>query len=1645
MKRICLIIILLVLIVQFSSSYGQAVLFSEDFESGEIPLNWKQEFVKGAISWRYEDGGYTTTSHIDNSRLPIHAHGGNFNAMFQYQSTQNEATKLVTKKISALEFAVKPELHFYHAQVAWDHALEEDPPELSNDYLLVYYKTSATGAWKLLQSYTLATSDWVERIILLPENDLSADYYLAFEGETKWGWGACIDDIQIVETGIKQKALSEISVEQASDVPIGSGSKNNPVLRVNLKVTGNSGTFPLNSLTINSLNTSDEDIESGGVKLFLTRDAEFNADTQVGIGVSFSSGHATFTGLNYSLPTGYLYLWITYDIKQDAGHRDKVDGKTPVNGININGQTYFPQEKSPSGNRSILRTLASDDFESDLNWTLNGEFEYGSPMELGGSQGNPDPDEAFSGTHVIGTDLSGSGDYPGDYEKNLEKDQYNATSDTFDFTYYNDLSLRYMRYLNIGINDEVSIDVSADGGNTWKEVWINSGMILDDSWKLHEVDITALAARKKNVRVRYNIGTTNDYWQLSGWNIDDFSITGNYVTKDVGISRIISPIDGCEHTSNDAVTVMVKNFGAMDSYAVIPLQYTLGNSAPVKDTIKQVIPFGDSIQYTFKKKADLSVADLYILTITTKMNGDDDASNDALVKSLYVQPTINVDHTETFESKGGLWMPISPRQENWEWGTPGFGITPVSGTHLWMTRLLAFYPDNDSSFLESVCYNNQNHDRKMLELKYWLKSQKYKDGASVKYSTDNGLTWQLLDTLVSAWKWYDGAVESLHTQGWSGFTDGWVTARQILPNSITNASAMKFRLAFGSDADSSDIGLALDDFSIFVAPPDIGVSLIDSFANRCQYLNPHKVTVTIRNFGLNPVKKENPVIVGYDFNQEQMEIDTFNLANDLLPGHTVKHTFSKSVNNDAPGNYNISAYTLIEDDPYFYGNMNDSLSLDFEVLARPFTMLTDTISTREPDTVFIRPFYSDTYDYLWNDLSTGPVYDVEHNGWYHVLVTDARGNGCSSYDSSYVQLLFNDVGVESLISPYDDCGLSKNENIQVRIRNFGTDSIPSGTKVGLGYILNAGVPVRDTLLLSEALYSNKVIDYTITKSPVDLSGKGLYHFKIFASFSGDTIHNNDTLNKSIEIYGHPLVDIGPDTIVKALSYVLDAGPGFMIYSWDNEAITQTREISQSGTYWVRVKDGNQCENADTAFIWLKIRDVRPDGFSSPVSDCHFTTGEPVSMRILNSGTDTVPSGQHIDVQYQFNADSPVIESFDLSEPLFPGEFVIHTFSGEVDLMDTADYLFGALAVMENDIRKSNDTSEVIIYRYPKPAIDFGLAEVVNIQDIKFEIEAGYSPYYSYKWQDNFNEHLYTATHSGNYHVKATDTRTLCYDGDTVTVFLIYSDIGVTATTLPSEGCTGNFENVSVRIRNMGTSNIGKDAPIYVACDVNGERVSLDTLVRTINFVTNSNLDLILTSPVTINETGACEVTFYTIYEADMKPWDDTLVSPFNPLPSPLIDFGDLNGILNVDLPHVLDAGAGNKAYEWQDGSTDQSYTVTENGKYTVTVTGQNDCQSAKTVSINLSTGTGENLANGEDVSVYPNPGNGLFYVKINGTSEDDLVLRLINNQGQTVFIRQFTGSSSVPESFDVQNLSRGIYLIVIQGKDLLYQGKMIIQ
>ncbi|MCK4358697.1 MAG: choice-of-anchor J domain-containing protein, partial [Candidatus Cloacimonetes bacterium] len=154
-------------------------VLNEGFEGGVLPTGWTQEYVNGTVDWQYQNGG--------NYGNPPSAHTGSYNALFSYDSYDGYTTKLVTPE---LDLGAKTDytLTFWHAQVDYYGDWDE---------LHVYYKTSAAGAWTLLESYTTSVANWTERTIDLP-NPCST-YYIAFEGVANWGYGVCIDDVSVAE------------------------------------------------------------------------------------------------------------------------------------------------------------------------------------------------------------------------------------------------------------------------------------------------------------------------------------------------------------------------------------------------------------------------------------------------------------------------------------------------------------------------------------------------------------------------------------------------------------------------------------------------------------------------------------------------------------------------------------------------------------------------------------------------------------------------------------------------------------------------------------------------------------------------------------------------------------------------------------------------------------------------------------------------------------------------------------------------------------------------------------------------------------------------------------------------------------------------------------------------------------------------------------------------------------------------------------------------------------------------------------------------------------------------------------------------------------------------------------------------------
>jgi len=159
-----------------------------------------------------------------------------------------------------------------------------------------------------------------------------------------------------------------------------------------------------------------------------------------------------------------------------------------------------------------------DDFETDLGWTLNGEWEIDVPQGLGTAPG--DPGAAFSGSQVLGHDLSGLGTEPGDYEPESNE---SAASPSIDGTLFTDTEIKFRRRLNVVQGSFAYIDIRNSSGS-WVQVYGTpvSG-VQDSDWVDMNFNISSVADGNANLQVRFRERSHLAGSFASGWNIDDLT------------------------------------------------------------------------------------------------------------------------------------------------------------------------------------------------------------------------------------------------------------------------------------------------------------------------------------------------------------------------------------------------------------------------------------------------------------------------------------------------------------------------------------------------------------------------------------------------------------------------------------------------------------------------------------------------------------------------------------------------------------------------------------------------------------------------------------------------------------------------------------------------------------------------------------------------------------------------------------------------------------------------------------------------------------------------------------------------------------------------------------------------------------------
>jgi len=164
-----------------------AQVLTENFDALALPAGWSNEYVpeSGSVDWQFVDENSPNAA-FAVPPLTVTPRNGTGMAAFWSNNYNGDATKLVspTMDLSILPSQV---LTFYYTNNDWGG---------DQDELRVYYKTSAAGAWQLISELTQSTGvSWTEVNIVLPNP--SADYYVAFEGTSGYGYGVTVDDLVI--------------------------------------------------------------------------------------------------------------------------------------------------------------------------------------------------------------------------------------------------------------------------------------------------------------------------------------------------------------------------------------------------------------------------------------------------------------------------------------------------------------------------------------------------------------------------------------------------------------------------------------------------------------------------------------------------------------------------------------------------------------------------------------------------------------------------------------------------------------------------------------------------------------------------------------------------------------------------------------------------------------------------------------------------------------------------------------------------------------------------------------------------------------------------------------------------------------------------------------------------------------------------------------------------------------------------------------------------------------------------------------------------------------------------------------------------------------------------------------------------------
>lgn len=426
-----------------------------------------------------------------------------------------------------------------------------------------------------------------------------------------------------------------------------------------------------------------------------------------------------------------------------------------------------------------------------------------------------------------------------------------------------------------------------------------------DPWMAKAINLAAYSGN--TIRVRFRSAKTN-FSSFCNIAIDDINIF-NVVPNDVTPVQLVSPVSASCGLGTDSVRVKVVNYGTA-AQSNIPVSYRiLPSGTVVSGTITRNMNPGDTVLYTFATPANVSQSGAYNFQVYTALATDQTRGNDTLLATV-TNSSITRNDTQTFEqasapqtlSRGWTISPVGTTVYAWQIGKttssaltgPDIDRTLGTAQGTFAFTEASYGVAGDSCQLTSPCVNLVGVDTAKMNFSFHMYGASI-DRIKVQVLPQGSTTWVTLMQIIGQ-------------QQTSG--TGWRDTSIDLSAYIGQTIQVRFN---GIRGTSFDGDMAVDDINFYIkkitARKDGGIYSISNPNTSSMYNSPIRPIVTIKNYGTVTL---NAFDVSVQVDGVTQMTETF--VGTILPGDTVRYTFTNSFTPASAGAKRICVFTLIPND-----------------------------------------------------------------------------------------------------------------------------------------------------------------------------------------------------------------------------------------------------------------------------------------------------------------------------------------------------------------------------------------------------------------------------------------------------------------------------------------------------------------------------------------------------------------------------------------------------------------------------------------------------------------------------------------------------------------------------------------------------------